>query len=179
MIDLDWIKTRELKPSKDALIELKDIKYFKFTESLKYISNIYLSKINSIIESIEWTLPWKYDELMIYNIEQFSSDEFWSPFYLNTPRNDNEWYTYENDCKRMLEIIKDKYRKWELELNKPILLENAPWTEIDIQIIIDIWFIIFLNKKSWEVSKFEFELIKPELYDLAFLFREKIFSKIF
>jgi len=174
MIDLQLIEKKHLKPSEYALEKLSDIKYFKFIESLKYISNIYLSRINKIIEIPENKWQWWYNELMIYSIEQFSKDEFWSPFYLNIARNDEEWYVYQDDCKRMLEIIKEKYKKWEMELNKPILLENAIWTEMDIQIVIDNWFIIFLNKKSWIVSKTEFEIIKPELYDLTYLFREKI-----
>lgn len=177
-------KIKKLTPSTEVIATLDDIKYFTFIEALRYISDLYIWKINAVLEEQKNKVQseWKFDEVMIYASRQLQGNiesQSVPPFYLNAPRSEEEGYDYDQDYEKIVKILQEKISKWELKYNTPILVENALWTEIDIQIILDIGFIIFVNKKSGDVTIKEFNAIQPLLKDLTYLFRQKILEKLF
>lgn len=152
-------------------------KTLKFNEFLKIFVRYYVEKINSIILSnISQNPNDLYDEVLIF---QFSSDSIsltnYPIFTLNS-RDDEEWYEYLKDAERILSSFKATFHWKKIKdiFNVPILLENAPWTEFDIMIVIDSWYIVFLNKKKSEVSMDELEQYQNIVQDMIYWIRKKI-----
>lgn len=153
-----------------------DLKIIPF---LKEISNHYITKINQIItdqisqESID-----QYDEVLFFKLNMENIDLINYPFFTLVWRNEEEWYEYMENAKRILKKFKNLYF-WKMDehiFNKPILLENAPWVEFDIMIVLDIGYIIFLNKKNAEVLEQELQMYEKEIFDLIYSVRAKVFT---
>ncbi len=153
-----------------------DLKIIPF---LKEISNHYITKINQIItdqisqESID-----QYDEVLFFKLNMENIDLMNYPFFTLVWRNEEEWYEYMENAKRILKKFKNLYF-WKMDehiFNKPILLENAPWVEFDIMIVLDIGYIIFLNKKNAEVLEQELQMYEKEIFDLIYSVRAKVFT---
>lgn len=153
-----------------------DLKIIPF---LKEISNHYITKINQIItdqisqESID-----QYDEVLFFKLNMENIDLMNYPFFTLVWRNEEEWYEYMENAKRILKKFKNLYF-WKMDehiFNKPILLENAPGIEFDIMIVLDIGYIIFLNKKNAEVLEQELQMYEKEIFDLIYSVRAKVFT---
>lgn len=153
-----------------------DLKIIPF---LKEISNHYITKINQIItdqisqESID-----QYDEVLFFKLNMENIDLMNYPFFTLVWRNEEEWYEYMENAKRILKKFKNLYF-WKMDehiFNKPILLENAPGIEFDIMIVLDIEYIIFLNKKNAEVLEQELQMYEKEIFDLIYSVRAKVFT---
>lgn len=153
-----------------------DLKIIPF---LKEISNHYITKINQIItdqisqESID-----QYDEVLFFKLNMENIDLINYPFFTLVWRNEEEWYEYMENAKRILKKFKNLYF-WKMDehiFNKPILLENAPGIEFDIMIVLDIEYIIFLNKKNAEVLEQELQMYEKEIFDLIYSVRAKVFT---
>jgi hypothetical protein len=60
--------------------------------------------------------------------------------------------------------------------NVPQLLENAYGTEFDILVLLDVGYMIFLNKKRSEVTLGELDFYKGEISDLVYSVRLKLMN---
>lgn len=165
----------------------KDAEYFynslptdlKITSFLKSVSEHYIAIINKIItDNISIDEKDQYDEVLYFQLNKENMDLINYPFFTLQGRNEEEGFEYMKDANRILKMFKNLYY-WKIDkniFNKPILLENAPGTEFDILIVLDIWYMVFLNKKHAEVLIEELNMYEKEILDMIYCIRTKVMS---
>lgn len=169
--------TTDTSHSNEAEIFYENIpKNIRFVETLKMISNHYIKKINQVIsQNMSETIQDTYDEVLVFQLQQEHIELLNYPFFTLQPRTEEEWYEYTKDGNRILHMFKQMYF-WKIDkniFNKPILLENAPGTEFDVMIVLDVWYIVFLNKKNAQVYLQELELYQNYILDMIYCIRKK------
>ena len=187
--EIDGINSQKQDPINDTSNDIKNKIDWTFSEediveintpsvyiSLRYISTIFLTKINSIIDAKdEYDF---YDEVIIFKMMNNKIQDIKSPFFINIARNDDEWYSYIENAQQILNEIVDE--NWELKewylKNEPRVKEWAKWLDFDVLTITDSWLLIFLNKKKWETTEEELEKYKDWIKEMVKTFREKLKS---
>lgn len=164
---IDWTLSEE---------DIEEINTSSVYISLRYISTIFLTKINSIIDAKdEYDF---YDEVIMFKMMNNKIQDIKSPFFINIARNDDEWYSYIENAQQILNEIVDE--NWELKewylKNEPRVKEWAKWLDFDVLTITDSWLLIFLNKKKWETTEEELEKYKDWIKEMVKTFREKLKS---
>lgn len=187
--EIDGINSQKQDPINDTSNDIKNKIDWTLSEedieeintpsvyiSLRYISTIFLTKINSIIDAKdEYDF---YDEVIIFKMMNNKIQDIKSPFFINIARNDDEWYSYIENAQQILNEIVDE--NWELKewylKNEPRVKEWAKWLDFDVLTITDSWLLIFLNKKKWETTEEELEKYKDWIKEMVKTFREKLKS---
>jgi uncharacterized membrane protein len=97
-------------------------------------------------------------------------DDVKSPFFVNPPRNENEWYSYIDNAERLISYIKS----WDIEVNEPKEQEWAQWLDFDVLTVTDSWLLVFLNKKNWTTTKEELSTYVDWIKEMIKQFRVKL-----
>lgn len=151
---------------------ISSIRDKSFWASLPIIRQKTIDDLNIILKS-NW-IEILFDEIVLFKLDTDDIETLSAPVSIFPSRTEEEGFAYRKDAIRLMNIFVNNYKEWNPIFNTPLLIEDAYDTEFDIMIILDNWYIIFLNKKYWLVSENELKSINNTVNDTIEIYKIKI-----